>query len=271
MNLRAELEARLAATGASPRKSLGQNFLLDGRVLDAIARAATPPFIEIGPGPGFLTERLAAQGPTVAIEKDHRWAEFLRTYFAQNQAVEIREGDALRVPWSGGEGGSLCGNLPYYISGPLLIRALRHGERHRDAIFMLQEEVAQRLMAEPGSKTYGRLSVMGQLSGEVERLRRVPPSAFKPAPKVHSAVVRILFRSQLGDASLEEVERVVKLAFGQRRKRLANALGAGIDRARLHAAAELTGLSLDERAEAWPPVAFARFSVALARTRPPGA
>lgn len=266
MSLRAELEARLAATGAAPKKSLGQNFLVDPRILDAIAEAASGPCIEIGPGPGLLTDRLVALGPLLAIEKDRRWVAFLRQRFAHRPDVEIREGDALRLDWTGPEGGSLCGNLPYYVTGPLLIRALRRRAHHADAIFMLQEEVAVRLIASPGRKTYGRLSVMAQLCGEVERICRVPPSSFRPAPRVHSAVVRIRFRPGLEAQAFEALEACVKFAFGQRRKRIGNALSPGYGRDALHAAAAATGLSLDDRAEAWPPEAFARFSAALAQT-----
>jgi 16S rRNA (adenine1518-N6/adenine1519-N6)-dimethyltransferase len=264
----------MEAAGAEPRKSLGQNFLIDEAVLDAIVRAAGAEertALEIGPGPGLLTDRLAERARVVALEKDDRWATFLRLHFEDRSEVNVVHGDALEVDWTLGvpAGSVLVGNLPYYVSAPLLIRALRHRRHFTQATFMLQEEVGMRLTAAPGSKIYGRLSVMAQSCARVDRVRRVPPGAFWPPPKVHSWVVRLRFEPGPSPDAFDALERLVKAAFGQRRKRLANALTAGRRREgsdRWERAARRFDLSV--RAEQWSPSEFARLLDWLAADAP---
>ncbi|MGF1509008.1 MAG: 16S rRNA (adenine(1518)-N(6)/adenine(1519)-N(6))-dimethyltransferase RsmA [Myxococcota bacterium] len=277
MSLYSEIRQRIRLSGGDPKKSLGQNFLVDERILDRIATVATEgsmldtpggttTALEIGPGPGTLTERLARVGPVHAIEKDRRWFEFLRGHFAGDSSVTLVQGDALEQSWSDvGEGSVLVGNLPYYISAPLLIRALKHRRHFRQATFMLQDEVASRLVAHAGTKVYGRLSVMTQLCGEVRKILRVPPGAFWPRPKVGSAVVRILFRDRIDDPTFSRLEEVVQRAFAQRRKRLSNALTAGLDpkEAEKVLRQEERGFDLGARAEAWPPETYLRWVESL--------
>lgn len=240
-SLAQQIRARAQQADAGPRKRWGQNFLVDAGVLDHIAAAAVPHpdccVLEIGPGPGTLTERLAARARrVVAIERDPRWAAFLPTLWPeQERRVTIVAGDATRLDWGSyldpADPWRLAGNIPYNLSGPLLIRAWERRDRFASATFMLQAEVADRLVAAPGSKSYGGLTVLFACAGHVERVRRVPAGAFWPAPKVDSAVVRATFDRPLGEVEGHRLQRVVRAAFGQRRKTLRNALGAALGRA----------------------------------------
>ncbi len=216
-----------------PRKRFGQNFLTDRHVIEQIlsiidARPADT-LVEIGPGRGALTEGLIASGARLhVIELDRDLAAHWR--LRENARFSVHESDALRFDFS-----SLAdvdtrlrvvGNLPYNISTPLLFHLLDYGERLRDMHFMLQREVVERLGAGPGSADYGRLSVMVQYRCLVEPLFEVPPDAFVPAPRVHSAVVRLQPRPfPHGHADCARtLAHVVRQAFGQRRKTLRNAL-----------------------------------------------
>lgn len=213
------------------RKRFGQHFLTDTSVLEAIRVAmgleADDRLLEIGPGRGALTEYLYGLTNTfVAVEIDRDLVGPLAQRFPQLQLVS---GDILRVdlePLLGAAGDwRVCGNLPYNVSTPLLLRLLSQTAHIRDMHFMLQAEVAARLAAVPGSKTWGRLSVMVSYHCEVERLLDVPPEAFEPPPAVDSAVVRLVPRpprTPAQDSALFAL--TVRLAFSQRRKRLANAL-----------------------------------------------
>ncbi|WEN16162.1 16S rRNA (adenine(1518)-N(6)/adenine(1519)-N(6))-dimethyltransferase RsmA [Rhodanobacter sp. AS-Z3] len=227
---------------ARPKKSFGQHFLHDRRYIDSIVSSIRPRtedfMVEIGPGEGALTlPLLAAAGKLTAIELDTDLIPGLQARAASVGELHIVHADVLNVDFSamahshGVPRLRIAGNLPYYISSPILFHCVEHAAAIQDMHFMLQKEVVDRMAAAPGSKTYGRLSVMLQLACRVEPLFEVPPEAFRPPPKVDSAVVRLLplAPEELHDAKPEDVYSVVKAAFGQRRKTLSNALGQLLD------------------------------------------
>lgn len=220
-----------------PKKSFGQHFLHDRRYIDWIVSAIAPReddfLVEIGPGEGALTlPLLTAARKLTAIELDTDLIPGLQKRAETMGELHIVHADILRVDFTamahshGVEQLRIAGNLPYYISSPILFHCVEHVGAIRDMHFMLQKEVVDRMAAEPGSKVYGRLSVMLQLACRVEPLFEVPPEAFRPPPKVDSAVVRLvpLRPHELHDAVPAHVYAVVKAAFGQRRKTLSNAL-----------------------------------------------
>ena len=220
-----------------PRKRFGQNFLEDvwaRKVVAAIAPQPTDAFLEIGPGPGALTRPLAdAASSLVACEIDRDLAATLRD--EQLPRVTIVEGDFLKLPFeelrdalraAAPEATSfrVAGNLPYNVSTPLLFRIADLATRLRDAHFMLQREVVDRMVAAPGSAEYGRLSVMLQYRFRMEKVLDVAPESFRPAPKVRSAVVRLVPHPVAGDVDVAVLAGVVTAAFTKRRKMLRNAL-----------------------------------------------
>lgn len=213
------------------RKRFGQNFLVDGNIIRKIVAAIAPRpgdnLVEIGPGLGALTRPvLAASGHLRVVEIDRDLIERLGAEFA-GQALEIHQGDALKFDF-GALGGDLrvIGNLPYNISTPILFHLSEYAERIRDMTFMLQKEVVERMVAEPGSADYGRLSVMLQYRFRVDKQFDVAPGAFRPMPKVTSAIVRLTPRppQELGARDAALLARIVSAAFGQRRKTLHNTL-----------------------------------------------
>ncbi len=214
-----------------PKKRLGQHFLTDRHYLDrivgAIAPAAGEAMLEIGPGPGALTERLAAVvRPLHVIEIDRELAQALRERFPPD-FVTVHEGDALEFALDSlPESLRVVGNLPYNVSTPLLFHVAKFAPRIRDCVFMLQKEVVDRMVAEPDTAAYGRLSVMLQYRFAMVPCLRVPPGAFTPPPKVDSAVVRMepLREGRLVAKDEARFERVVLAAFTQRRKTLRNAV-----------------------------------------------
>jgi 16S rRNA (adenine1518-N6/adenine1519-N6)-dimethyltransferase len=235
------------------RKRFGQNFLHDPRVIERIVDAIDPQpgqtIIEIGPGQAALTRKLVQRaGHISAVEIDRDLAAWLRSEFPPAQLTLV-EADALKLDWSalGAETMRIVGNLPYNISTPLLFRLLEVAERIADQHFMLQKEVVDRMVAPPGSKTYGRLSVMLQVRYRMTKLFDVPRGAFNPPPKVTSSIVRMVPRpaSDLPDIDLPTFSRVVAAAFNQRRKILRNALGELVD-ADVFAAAAVNPLARAE-------------------------
>jgi len=213
------------------KKRFGQNFLQDFTVIDRIvAEINAKPgqhIVEIGPGLGALTKAvLKNSGRITVIELDRTVIPKLRFNCDGLGELEIIETDALRCDFAqfgGGDKIRVIGNLPYNISTPLLFHLFAQIEHIEDMHFMLQKEVVQRLVAEPGSKQYGRLSVMAQLFCECQQLFIVPPEAFYPAPKVDSAVVRLIPRQQrLAVADSKLLGQVVLEAFNQRRKTIRN-------------------------------------------------
>jgi 16S rRNA (adenine1518-N6/adenine1519-N6)-dimethyltransferase len=227
----------VAAEPHRARKRFGQNFLHDADIVRQIVEAIDPrpgqSIVEIGPGHAALTGALIERvGHLHAIEIDRDLAARLRTRFAAEKLTLI-EADALTFDWSVLATGPLriVGNLPYNISTPLLFALMPIAESVIDQHFMLQKEVVDRMVAVPGSKTYGRLSVMLQFRYRLTKLFDVPRDAFRPAPQVTSSVVRMepLAVSDLPDVDAQAFARVVAAAFGQRRKTLRNALSELLD------------------------------------------
>ena len=216
------------------KKRFGQHFLHDANILARIVQAIAPQpgerVVEIGPGDGALTiPLLRALGRLTVIELDHDLIPRLRAAATGVGELEIVNADVLGVDFGALAGGAplrVVGNLPYNISSPILFHCIEHLDAIRDMHFMLQKEVVERMAAAPGSKVYGRLSVMLQLVCRVEPLLEVPPRAFRPPPKVDSAVVRVTPRAPAERPQVDRIAiaRVVRAAFGQRRKTLANAL-----------------------------------------------
>jgi 16S rRNA (adenine1518-N6/adenine1519-N6)-dimethyltransferase len=211
-----------------PRKRFGQHFLHDegvlARIVDALALQPGDAVVEIGPGEGALTRRLLEKVPALtAIEIDRDLADALEAEFPKGRLV-LHRADALEFDFSSlPEGARIVGNLPYNISTPILFRLAECAGRFRDLHFMLQLEVVDRMVAAHSTPEYGRLSVMLQARFAVQKLFRVGAGAFRPPPKVESAVVRMV---PLRDAALPgNFAGVVRQAFSARRKTLRNALG----------------------------------------------
>ncbi len=226
--LREELEAH----DLWANKRLGQHFLLDLNITRRIARAAgdlrDQTVIEVGPGPGGLTRALLEAGARViAIEKDERFLPLLEPLIAWSDGrLQIAQGDALRIDQSaliGAGSAHIISNLPYNVGTELLVRWLKAGAWRGPMTLMFQKEVAQRIVAKPGSDAYGRLAVLAQARCAARLEFTVPARAFTPPPKVDSAVVRLTDRED-AYAHLEALERVTAAAFGQRRKMLRSAL-----------------------------------------------
>lgn len=219
-----------------PRKRFGQHFLTDPGAIHAIVEAIRPQpdeiIVEIGPGPGAITEPLSRRCAHLhLVELDRDLAYALRHRFDGVETVTVHEADALRFDFSGlGDRLRVVGNLPYNISTPLLFHLLEHRASIVDMHFMLQKEVVDRMAAGPGSKTYGRLSVMLGCFLYVDKLFDVDPESFEPPPAVVSAVARLMPRDDLPDiADVEQLSRLVAAAFSKRRKTLKNALADLLD------------------------------------------
>lgn len=252
-------------TAHHPRKRFGQNFLesesVIRRIVGAIAPAREDRIVEIGPGLGALTEPLLERVDRLdVVELDRDLAGSLAERLGHPAGLEIHSADALRFDFAALAADRplrIVGNLPYNISTPLLFHLLDQADAAqgsiRDMHFMLQKEVVDRICAEPGTKAWGRLGVMTQLRAETSRLFTVPPGAFRPAPKVDSAIVRIVPRT-LDDterALLPALEQVVRAAFAQRRKTLRNTLKGlvdetGFDSAGIDPSRRAETLSIDE-------------------------
>ena len=263
-----------AGKGAPPvRKSLGQHFLTDrrilGRIADAVGLTGSETVVEIGPGRGALTEMLLARaGQVIAIEYDRALAALLRTRYADDPRVTIIEADVLAVDIGDLVGGDylLAGNVPYYITTPILFHALRP-PRPRRAVYLVQREVAERIVAAPGSESYGALSVNVQAVARATQLFRVAPGAFRPPPKVESAVVLIEPLAEPIAHSGEEVplRTFVQAAFGMRRKQMQRVLRSLYDLDAVRVGSLLRELEIDPEArpEVLSPWDFVRLLRAL--------
>ena len=248
------------------KKHLGQNFLHERGVIAKIVQAVDPKpgdrLVEIGPGQGALTfPLLRRHGELTAIEFDRDLLQPLAAAAQAHGALTLLNANVLDVDFTAlADGGQLrlVGNLPYNLSSPILFHALDHAGAIVDMHFMLQKEVVDRMASGPGSKVYGRLSVMLQAYCTVTPLFTVPPGAFRPAPKVDSAVVRLRPRpaSDIGIDDPSRFAHVVRAAFGQRRKTLRNALSTVCTPAMIEAA----GLDPGARAEQVAVADFVRLS-----------
>lgn len=247
-----------------PRKRFGQHFLHDPavieRIIEAVAPAPGDALVEIGPGSGALTYPLAARcGALDVIELDRDLAPRLAAG-ADTDRIRVHQGDALRFDLAAlaaerGRALRVIGNLPYNVATPLLFHVLDHAPHIRDMHFMLQKEVVERMLARPGERDYGRLAVMLAWRCRVTRVMSVGPGAFRPAPRVHSGVVRIEPHREppFEVADPARFAEVVRRAFAQRRKTLRNALKGLVSEAGFEAA----GIDPQRRAETLEPAAFA--------------
>ena len=246
-----------------PKPKLGQNFLHDPQAIQRIAAAlgdcARETVIEIGPGRGAVTRVLASHAAHVlAIELDDDLSLRLRAEFPADRVTVIHQ-DVLDFDFAAasatvGNRLAVVGNLPYYITSPILLKlAASHASLDR-AVLMMQREVADRVAAEPGSRDYGLLSVTVQMYGPVERLFTLPPGAFSPPPQVHSTVIRWRFAPRFSSLGIDDesgFQSFVRQAFAQKRKTLANNLrAAGIAPADIAGAVASAGLDPQVRAEA---------------------
>ena len=211
-----------------PKKAFGQNFLVNEGAIKTIVESAlgtgAPRLLEIGPGPGVLTDRLLADGrPLWAVDLDPEACDLLRERFADRSHFHLLQGDAVRIPLPEGEPWSVVGNLPYNAATPILARLLTEGIAWDRMVLMFQLEVAQKLMGVPGTKAYGPLSVLAQLCARLTRLVKLGPGSFRPAPKVESAVVQFEPRDEAPTlAERKALLAVLHRSFAHRRKTLAN-------------------------------------------------
>jgi 16S rRNA (adenine1518-N6/adenine1519-N6)-dimethyltransferase len=255
-----------AGTGHHARKRFGQHFLVDTGLIDDIVRGIDPhpgqALVEIGPGLGALTQPVLARCEKLTvIELDRDLAARLR----KQAGLDVVEADVLSVDFAAladrlGARLRVIGNLPYNISSPILFHLLGVADRVEDQHFMLQKEVVDRMAAQPGSKAYGRLSVMLQWRYDIESILDVPPEAFDPPPKVDSAVVRMQPWPTPAELDVPRFEAMMQSAFSQRRKLLRHSLGHWLDEQGFGGT-----FDLHRRAEEVPVAEY----VALAQALPP--
>jgi len=272
---------KLAANSTSPvrpakrKPKLGQNFLTDHsaakRIVDALGDTANRTVIEIGPGHGMLTDFLVRRArKVIGIELDRVLAAQLRMRYATLKNIEVLESDFVTVEWTSMVGRrpgplhdlrptqpdtvDIVGNLPYYITSDIVLRILEEHESIGRAVIMVQREVADRISAEPGSRDYGLLSATAQLFARVENLFTLPPDAFDPPPEVYSSVIRLTMAPRAQELSIDPApfQSMLKLAFAQKRKTLANNLKGHFDDKAVRAALKEAGVRPDARAEALP-------------------
>jgi 16S rRNA (adenine1518-N6/adenine1519-N6)-dimethyltransferase len=265
--------ARTAA-GSGRRPKLGQNFLADrsaaGRIVEALGDVSESTVVEIGPGRGVLTDLLVGHAKhLITIELDRVLGAQLRMKYAQHSGIEILEGDVLdidfesllRRPRVAGDANHpftgparVVGNLPYYITSPILQHLFAFHHLFSTVVILVQREVADRIAAKPGGREYGLLSATVQFYARIEKLFTLPPGAFSPPPKVHSTVLRLTIDPQdkaLGVRAPEFLD-FLKLSFGQKRKTLVNNLKPHYPEAEIKSALTKAGVRADARAESLP-------------------
>jgi len=251
--------------GIKPSKGLGQNFLTDKNILHKMIAAAEisdkDEVLEIGPGIGTLTRELAERaGKVVAVEIDRRLIPVLEQTLKPFGNVNVINGDILdldlKALWERYFTGrvKVAANLPYYVTSPIVMRFLEEDLPLKSIVIMVQKEVARRMNAKPGGKDYGALSIAVQYRSEPRIVAEVPPTVFIPPPKVSSAIIRLDILPQPRYAVKDEalLFRLVKAAFGQRRKTLINALSGGLasmDKQRLSKALTASGIDPKRRGE----------------------
>lgn len=265
----------ISARRLARKPKLGQHFLRDvsaaQQIVDALGNISEHIVLEIGPGAGALTNTLARRARRlIAIELDKVLAAQLRMQFAMATNVEIIEGDILSIdldtifgpkPGTSRPGleyvphpAHVVGNLPYFITSDILLRLFEFRRYFHTIVLMVQREVADRIVAKPGSSDYGLLSATAQLYTRVEKLFTLPPGAFNPPPKVHSTVLRLTVAPQIEKLQVPEEPfiKFLKLSFGQKRKTLWNNLKSAYSADTLRAALQDAGVKPNVRAEALP-------------------
>jgi len=263
--------------GLRAKKQFGQNFLISERALRAIADATVTSdqdwIVEVGAGLGTLTARLAeltTAGKVIALETDPDMIRVLRAELGNVDNLQIEQADALRYDlksagrWAGGTI-TVCGNLPYHIASQLIFRVLDAREFVRHAVFMVQKEMADRIVASPGTKEYGALGVMVRTYADVTTVVKVAAGSFVPPPKIDSTVLKLVPlaepRAKISDAA--HYSKVVHAAFGQRRKTLRNALRAVFPDELVDRALATTAIDGQRRGETLDLADFARLAEAL--------
>jgi 16S rRNA (adenine1518-N6/adenine1519-N6)-dimethyltransferase len=274
-----DARALLQKHGLFAKKSFGQNFLTSERafraIVDATVRQDDDWIVEIGAGLGTLTSRLAErvpEGKVIALERDRDMVRVLRAELGTVENLQIEEVDAMRFDlamvarWRG-EPIAVCGNLPYHIAAPLIFRTLAARQSIHRAVFMVQQEMADRIVAKPGGKAYGALGVMVRTYADVTLVTKVSAGSFVPPPKVDSAVIKVVPlagavpRAPLADPIRYRV--VVQAAFGQRRKTLRNSLRARFEAAAVDAALLAASIDGGRRGETLEISEFAAIANAL--------
>lgn len=265
-----------------PKSKLGQNFLHDQqairRIVAALGDCSDATVIEIGPGRGAITRELAPTAQSViALEVDPVLAAQLSSEFSPSSPgaaqVLIETTDVLAFDFEAASKAAghhlvVVGNLPYYITSPILMRLADSASALDRAVLMIQREVADRVVAKPGSRDYGLLSVVAQMHGTVEPLFTLPPSAFSPPPEVHSTVFRWRFKSRFGELGVDRVVflELLRRVFALKRKTLANNLrAAGMEQTMIARTLESAGIAAKARAEELPPEALATLCRSLQR------
>jgi 16S rRNA (adenine1518-N6/adenine1519-N6)-dimethyltransferase len=253
-----------------PKKAFGQNFLVNEGAIATITGAALASgaerLLEIGPGPGVLTERLLADGrPLWAVDLDPEACDLLRVRFSAQAHFHLLQGDAVRIPLPDGAPWSVVGNLPYNAATPILGRLLTEDIPWDRMVLMFQLEVAQKLMGVPGTKAYGPLSVLAQLCARLTRLVKLGPGSFRPSPKVESAVVQFEPRDDAPSlAERKALLTVLHRSFTHRRKTLANNWHGSLSGETLAS----VGLASALRAEVITPVAWLMATRKLIQSHP---
>jgi 16S rRNA (adenine1518-N6/adenine1519-N6)-dimethyltransferase len=254
----------------SPKKALGQHFLVDENILGVIGRMSDLQegdiVVEVGPGLGVLTRYLADHVRQVhCVELDRSLEPSLREAIGARSNVRVIWGDALELDFDGldPKPQKLIANLPYSIATPLVVETLEHARSLESWCVMVQREVADRFFAEPRTKAYGAVSVLVQLAARKTGFHAVPPTVFRPRPRVQSALVA--FDRQKGGAPMSSVRPVVEAAFAHRRKTAANSIAiAGLAaRARVEGALARLGHAANARAEELDPLEFVDLAAAL--------
>ncbi|MBQ9503185.1 MAG: ribosomal RNA small subunit methyltransferase A [Lentisphaeria bacterium] len=267
-----ELLTELEKLGMRPGRGLGQNFLIDGNLLDWIVRRAAPvrgeEILEVGPGFGALTGRLLETGARVtAVEFDHRLADYLREKY-RDPRLRLVEADACKVDYASlfpeGTAFRAVANLPYAISSVFIARMLEIPRGPGFMLFMLQREMGERLAAVPGSKEYGSLSVRASLDHEVRIEKIVPAAVFYPEPGVESALVSLTRVRTRPPEELRRIAGLTKLVFSRRRKQMGKVLAASYGRERVEKAFAAAGLAWEIRPDRVAPEGFAALAGALA-------
>ncbi|MDI9471908.1 MAG: 16S rRNA (adenine(1518)-N(6)/adenine(1519)-N(6))-dimethyltransferase RsmA [Bacillota bacterium] len=252
------------------QKRFGQHFLHDNNILEKITHAMDPQkedvLLEIGPGIGTLTERLLPfSGKYIAVEIDRKFCEILEEAFGKEEHFQLIEGDILKTDLSTiPPNAKVLGNLPYYITSAIIMHFLEGNYSWKSLTFMMQKEVAERIIAAVGTKEYGVLSVITRSLSVPEILFTISPGAFYPPPKVESALVRFMPKKT---TLPEGLIPLIKASFASRRKTIHNNLKGIIEPEALSSAFEKTGISASERAERLAPEDFRRLFEAIEESR----